>query len=66
MAKKDRTFAQKMGHQKVTAKKETCPQCKAEFSHIIYVAEAYTGNGHWSPRRRSVAVCNCNKKEIYG
>lgn len=66
MPKKERSFAQKMGHQKVEAKKEICPVCKTEMHPIIYFADTQSPRGHWSPRRQRVKICNCNKKAVYG
>jgi hypothetical protein len=65
MPKKERSFAQKMGHQKQDALKDLCPVCKTELRSIIYIADTQSPKGHWSPRRQRVKVCNCNKKEIY-
>lgn len=66
MAKKEKTFTAKMGHQKVTRAKEKCPVCKVELDPIVYIADTRSTDGHWIARRKNVTVCNCNKKDIYG
>jgi hypothetical protein len=66
MAKKEKSFASKMGHQKVTSVKPKCPVCKTEVEPIVYVAATYAADGTWSPRKQNVLLCNCNRKAIYG
>jgi hypothetical protein len=66
MAKKEKTFTAKMGHQKVTRAKEKCPVCKSELDPIVYIGDTRSSDGHWSPRTQNVMVCNCNRKAIYG
>jgi hypothetical protein len=66
MAKKEKSFAGKMGHQKVTKEKVKCPICKSEKDPIVFVGASYSADGTWSPRKQNVMVCNCNRKSIYG
>jgi hypothetical protein len=63
MAKKQ-TFADKLKH---VAQANTCPVCGEVRQSTLVVAPAASAvPGSMRMRENRVAVCKCNRKEVYG
>lgn len=62
MAKKQ-TFADKLKH---TSQQNTCPVCGEARQSVMYLSPAEAKNGAFKMRENKVAVCKCNRKEVYG
>lgn len=62
MAKKQ-TFADKATKQKTVA---TCPVCSDPLVPTLVLQPAPSSSGSFRMREVRVAVCKCNKKEVYG
>ncbi len=62
MAKKQ-TFADKLKH---TSQQNTCPVCGEARQPVMMLAPAASKTGSLRMRESRVAVCKCNRKEVYG
>ena len=62
MAKKQ-TFADKLSKSKNV---QTCPVCKEPIAPTLVLRPVATASGGQRMRESRVAVCNCNRKEVYG
>ena len=63
MARKQRTFADKVG----TKRHEViCPQCNSPIQSVFVVRPVKSEHsGAWKFKRKFVKVCKCNQKEVY-
>jgi formate dehydrogenase maturation protein FdhE len=62
MAKKQ-TFADKLKH---TAQTNVCPVCGEVRQSTMVLAPAASAAGSLRLRQSRVAVCKCNRKQVYG
>ncbi|MBN1231869.1 MAG: hypothetical protein JXA60_00755 [Candidatus Coatesbacteria bacterium] len=65
MAKKDRTFAAKLAHDQKKKEAKLCPVCGAGIQHAVLYEARYKNGKQWSPVRKVVDICDCNKDWVY-
>jgi hypothetical protein len=64
MAKKQRTFADKLKKEKEVA---YCKKCGGAIQPVLHVKSEWSENTNaWKFRQKIVKVCKCNQKEVYG
>lgn len=63
MARKQRTFADKVKAQKHVV---ICPKCNSPIQTVFLVRTVKSEHsGAWKFKQKLVQVCKCNQKEVY-
>ena len=64
MARKQRTFADKLRREKQVVH---CPKCGGAVQPIFHVKSEWSERTNsWKFKQKLVKVCKCNQKEVYG